>query len=77
MAFIADRSISPTSKLVINQLAGTKTPQSVMDISNAVGASYWTIRILCKSLAAMGLLTLTLIGKSPHYSVACGTEVKR
>jgi len=36
MAFVADRGISPTSKLVINQLTRKKTPQSVIDISNAL-----------------------------------------
>ena len=59
MGFKADRAISPTSKLIVNFLNERTTPQSVITISDAVGASYWTTRVLCKELAGLGLLILT------------------
>jgi len=70
MSFNADRTITPTSKLILNYLNGQAKPQSVIAISDAVGASYWTVRVLSKTLVRLGFLTLTLNGKSPRYSVA-------
>ena len=77
MAFIADRTISPTSKLIVNYLTGKSKPESLIQISDAVGASHWTSGVLCKSLVAMGHLTLTLVGKSPHYSVVVPKDVPK
>jgi hypothetical protein len=76
MGFKADRAISPTSKLIMIYLTERTALQSVISISDAVGASYWTTRILCKELADAGLLNLTLVGKSPHYAVAIASEAK-
>jgi hypothetical protein len=77
MGFKADRAISPTSKLIINFLKERTTPQSAIAISDEVGATYWTACALCKDLTSMGLLTLTLVGKSPFYSLAIANEVKQ
>ena len=59
MGFKADRAMSPTSKLIMIYLNARTTPQAVIAISDEVGASYWTTRLLCKELADMGLLELT------------------
>jgi DNA-binding transcriptional regulator PaaX len=70
MSYKADRTLSPTSKLIIQHLTGKTTPESVIDLSDQLGSSYWTVRTLCRELAEAGLLTLTLNGKSPYYSLS-------
>jgi hypothetical protein len=77
MGFKADRAISPTSKLIIKFLKERTTPQSAITISDEVGASYWTVRLLCKELVDVGLLILTLVGKSPHFSIPIDNEVNQ
>jgi DNA-binding transcriptional ArsR family regulator len=78
MSYKADRTLSPTSKLILQHLSGKNKPESVIDLSDHIGSSYWTVRILCRELAEAGLLTLTLNGKSPYYSLAQNqTEVQK
>ena len=69
MAYLASK-VSPTTRLIRAFLLSKPEPQSSIDISNAVGASYWTVRDICKHLVASGQFTLIMRGKSPHYSIA-------
>ena len=68
MAFLATAKLSPTSRLILNHFEKNPKPQSAIDVSDAVGASYWTARELCQSLVEQGHLKQTMRGKSPHYS---------
>jgi hypothetical protein len=69
MAYIASK-VSPTTRLILAFLASKSEPQSTIDISDAVGASYWTARDIYKDLVKSSHLTITMRGKSPHYSLA-------
>jgi DNA-binding IclR family transcriptional regulator len=68
MAFLATARLSPTSRLILNHFEKNPKPQSAIDVSDAVGASYWTARELCQALVQQGHLKQTMRGKSPHYS---------
>jgi DNA-binding IclR family transcriptional regulator len=68
MAFLATSKLSPTARLILNHFEKTPKPQSAIDVSDAIGASYWTARELCQALVQQGRLTMTKSGKSPHYS---------
>ena len=68
MAFLATAKLSPTSRLILNHFKKNPEPQSAIDVSDAIGASYWTARELCQSLVQQGHLKQTMLGKSPHYS---------
>ena len=68
MAFLATAKLSPTSRLILNHFEMHPKPQSAIDVSDAVGASYWTARELCQTLVQQGHLKQTMLGKSPHYS---------
>jgi hypothetical protein len=69
MAFLAIAKLSPTARLILSHLEKNPKPQSAIDISDAIGSSYWTIRDLCQALVQQGKLSLTLRGRSPHYSL--------
>ena len=68
MAFLATAKLSPTTRLILNHFEKNPKPQSAIDVSDAVGASYWTARELCQALVQQGHLQQTMRGKSPHYS---------
>ncbi len=68
MAFLATAKLSPTSRLILNHFEKNPHPQSAIDVSDAIGASYWTARELCQALVQQGRLKQTMHGKSPHYS---------
>ena len=69
MAYLASK-VSPTTRLIVAFLTTTLQPQSSIDISDAVGCSYWTARDICNTLAASGQLTVVMRGKSPHFRIA-------
>ncbi len=69
MAYKADRSMTPTARLLLIYLGNKREPQSAVEISDATCSSYWTIAELCKAMVAAGQLTRTMRGKSPQYSL--------
>jgi hypothetical protein len=74
MAFNATSPLSPTARLIIAFLTNKPEPQSAINISEAVGATYWTARDLAQKLVAQGVLRITMVGKSPHCSLATTSD---
>jgi len=70
MAYKADRSTSPTARLILLLLQKKTSPQSAIDISDETHSSYWTVRTLCKKMVDDGVLTCRVIRKAPHYALA-------
>jgi DNA-binding Lrp family transcriptional regulator len=62
---------SPSGRLILNRLEITTTPQSYLDVAEATGVSYWTVREILKDLAKQGLVHETKLGSSPYFSLSC------
>jgi hypothetical protein len=72
LSYLASK-LTPTARLVLGFLAVKEAPQSAIDVSDAIGASYWAARVILKELVESGHLAQSMVGKSPHYSITIAT----
>ena len=69
MAYKSTRPKTPTVSERILQLLVEKPHQSAIDLANQLGTNYWGTRDKAAKLAEAGKVTVTMVGKSPHYSL--------
>ena len=60
---------TPCTRLVLQFLEHAKHPQTYFDVVEETGVSYWTARLILKSLVTQGLLKEEKQGPSPVFSL--------
>jgi hypothetical protein len=69
MGYKSQKDTTPAKKMIVDFLASRPTPQSAIDISDAIGCTYWHSRNVVAGLVDQGRVIRIMVGKSPHYTL--------